>query len=63
MIDTTIRKNTKVTITCPMKKKGGQAVRVFPHMRFKYEVEKFQIETLKIERGIAVMPLFSSLLV
>ena len=53
MIDTTIRKNTKATITC-LKKKGRLSVCL--HMQFKYEL-KFQIEIRKIERGIAVMPL------
>ena len=51
MTDTTIRKNTKATITSPKKKFSG-GLSVCLHVRFKHEV-KIEIEIRKIERGIA----------
>ena len=51
-------KNTKATILIInlLEKERGSSLSVCLHMRFKYD-DKFQIETRKIERGIATMPL------
>ena len=54
--DTTIRKNSEATITCPKKEKNAQAFPVCLHKRSTCDV-KFPIESHKIEMGIAVTPL------
>ena len=55
MTEITIRKNTKPTITCLLKKKKKAGFQFFctcgPNTMF-----NFQIENRKIERGIAEMP-------
>ena len=59
MTDTTIRKNTKAAIACLKKKEAGIEIICTCGSNTRL---KIQIETRKIERGIAVMPhLFFSL--
>ena len=57
MTDTRIRKNTKATITCLKKRRSSGAGFPFVCTFGSNTRLKFQIETRKIKRGIAVMPL------
>ena len=57
MIDKAVRKNTKAAITCLKKKTEKEASLTFVCTCGSKMRLKFQIETRKIERGIAVIPL------
>ena len=57
MTDKRIRKNTKATITCLKKRRSSGAGFPFVCTFGSNTRLKFQIETRKIKRGIAVMPL------